>query len=232
MKRPAVSLAALSLIALLPAAAAAHEGHSHPEPARGVSAVPAAAPAVTPVAAGDPKAVSVVDSLGLLERAVARDSSRFDNLYRLGVMLLDRDRAQDAIKVLTKAATLKPRDSRTLVNLGAAFDAIGAGDPAQLYYREALKASPGDSVANCRLAASLYASSKTGEAMDLLRQVIRDKPGSYCAYFTLGVAFADAGIYTDAIRMWKKVIALAPQSPEAISATESIEVLERYVKGQ
>ena len=44
------------------------------------------------------------------------------------------------------------------------------------------------------------------------------------------MAFADAGIYKDAIRVWRKVIELAPNSSEANSAKESIEVLEKFVK--
>src|SRR6185369_8175958 len=111
-----------------------------------------------------------------------------------------------------------------------AYDALGTQDVAQGYYREALKSAPNDSVATCRLASSLYSASKTGEAMDLLRKIIQERPGSYCAYFTLGVAFADAGIYRDAIRMWKKVVALAPTSPEAMSAKESIDVLQRVLQ--
>ena len=55
--------------------------------------------------------------------------------------------------------------------------------------------------------------------------MIRDKPKAFCAYFTMGVAFADAGIYREAIRMWKKVVEIAPDSPEAASARESIDVL-------
>ena len=66
--------------------------------------------------------------------------------------------------------------------------------------------------------------------MDLLRNLITKNPAAYCAYFTLGVAFADAGIYKDAIRMWQKVVTLAPSSPEALSAKESIDVLERVIK--
>jgi cytochrome c-type biogenesis protein CcmH/NrfG len=66
--------------------------------------------------------------------------------------------------------------------------------------------------------------------MNLLRSVIQRSPGSYCAYFTLGVAFADAGIYRDAIRMWQKVVELAPESPEALSAKESITVLQKFVE--
>jgi len=193
------------------------------------------APASAPITASKPatadaKTPAAVDSLGQLERAVAKDSTKFDNLYKLGVMYLDRDKSAEAVKVFTKAVKLRPNDTKALVNLGAALDAAGNAEPAQAYYRQALKGAPGDSVAMCRLPSSLYASAKTAEAVDLLRQVIKNKPSSYCAYFTLGVAFADAGIYRDAIRMWRKVIALAPQSPEAVSATESIEVLERYVK--
>jgi len=170
------------------------------------------------------------DSLGLLEKAVARDSSKFDNLMRLGVMYLDRDRIFEATKVLKRATVVRPKDVKALVNLGAAYDAAGSGDLAQAEYRKALDLSPKDSVAACRLASSLYAQGKYANSMDQLRKVVESNPNAYCAYFTLGVAFADAGIYKDAVRMWKKVVELAPESPEAVSATESIEVLERYVQ--
>ena len=69
--------------------------------------------------------------------------------------------------------------------------------------------------------------SVTGPAVDKL---IAEKPRSHCAYFTLGVAFADAGIYRDAIRMWQRVVELAPNSPEAVSAQESITVLQKFVQ--
>lgn len=169
------------------------------------------------------------DSLAILEKAVARDSTKFDNLMRLGVMYLDRDRVTEATKVFRRAAQIRPKDVKALVNLGAAYDAAGSGDLAQIEYRKALAASPRDSVAACRLASSLYAQGKYTESMDQLRGVIEKSAGAYCAYFTMGVAFADAGIYPDAIRLWKKVVALAPESPEAISARESIEVLEKYL---
>ena len=170
------------------------------------------------------------DSLAILEKAVARDSTKFDNLMRLGVMYLDRDRIPEATKVFRKATLIKPKDVKALVNLGAAYDAAGSGDQAQAEYKKALAVSPRDSVAACRLASSLYAQGKYSDSMDQLRGVIERNPGAYCAYFTLGVAFADAGIYPDAIRMWKKVVALAPESPEAASAKESIDVLEKYLK--
>ena len=188
-----------------------------------------AKPAAESKSRGEKPAPAVTDSLGLLERAVARDSTKFDNLYRLGVMYLDRDRSAEASKVLAKASSLRPKDLRTLVNLGAAYDALGQATVAQDYYKRALAVSPEDSVATCRLASSLYAQSNYNDAIDLLRTVIKRRPTAYCAYFTLGVAFADAGMYRDAIRMWRKVVDLGPGTPEAVSAIESIEVLEKFV---
>ena len=205
------------------------------KPATAPATKPATATAPAPAAATPPATPGVTDSLGLLERAVAKDSTKFDNLYKLGVMYLDHDRTTEAAKVFTRALKIKPKDVRTLVNLGAAYDAAGAPVAAQAYYRQALGITPHDSVATCRLASSVYAQgssadpAKYQEAVDLLRDLIKRSTNSHCAYFTLGVAFADAGLYRDAIAMWHKVVALAPGSPEAVSAMESIEVLDKFV---
>lgn len=197
-----------------------------------VQAAPAAKPATK--SAAKPASLTATkaapDSLDLLTKAVARDSSKWDNLYKLGLILMDRDRPLDAQRVLFKANTVRPGHVPTLVNLGAAYDALGQAAQAQSSYNAALKIAPGDTVANCRLASSLYSTGDYGKAIDILRGLISRNPNAYCAYFTLGVAFADAGIYRDAIRMWEKVVAIAPTSPEAMSAKESIDVLQRVLQ--
>ena len=225
MKRSILALALVALAAACIPRSSFATDTSVTTPAPGSAATEK--PAAEKPAAAKP---AVVDSLGLLEHAVARDSSKFENLYKLGVMYLDRDRINESIRVLQKARSLKPKNHKVLVNLGAAFDANGQPATAQIYYREALQIAPGDSVATCRLASSMYAQANYMEAMRLLRSMISKGTGAYCAYFTLGVAFADAGIYRDAIRMWRRVIEIAPNSPEANSAKESIEVLEKFVK--
>lgn len=214
MKRPLTVLLCLCLAVVVLGTARAAEKNAPVKPGRSASAKPAA---------------SEVDSVALLEKAVARDSSRFDNLYRLGVMYLDHDKPKQAAQVLARAHRLRPKDNRVLVNLGVAYDSDGKADLAQKSYREALELAPRDSIASCRLANSLHAARNDSAAMAILTRIIRESPGAYCAYFTMGVAFADAGIYRDAIRMWQKVVDLAPTSPEAISARESMEVLERVL---
>jgi Flp pilus assembly protein TadD len=209
--------------------AGAQVGEKSPAPVTEKSPAPVIEKSPAPVTGKSPTPVAAVDSLPLLEKAVAKDSTRFDDLYRLGILYLDRDKVDEAVKVLTKAHKLRPKDHRVSVNLGVALDAAGRAALAQTYYREALAQFPDDSVASCRLASSLYSQSKHAEATALLQEIIKKSPRAYCAYFTLGVAFADAGIYKDAIRMWRKVVEIAPTSPEAVSARESIDVLEKFV---
>src|SRR5258706_8769401 len=76
---------------------------------------------------------AVVDSLGLLEHAVAKDSTKFDNLYRLGIMYLDREKNAEAAKVFAKANTVKPKNVKVLVNLGVALDNLSRADEAQAF---------------------------------------------------------------------------------------------------
>ena len=198
-----------------------------PAPAAATTTPPAAA---QPVSAVDNAAPAVVDSLALLEREVARDSSNFDKVNALGIMYLDHEKMPEALRVLTRANQLHPKNVKVLVNMGIAADAVGHPDEAQGYYTRALTLTPADSMAACRMASSKYAQGKYDESMALLRGIIARQPRAYCAYFTLGVAFADAGIYRDAIRMWHKVVELAPDSPEAVSAKESIDVLEKFLQ--
>ncbi len=187
--------------------------------------------AAAPAPAGANPA-TIVDSLAVLERAVAKDSTHFDTLYRLGVMYMDRERMQEALGVFQKANQVQPKNVKVLVNMGIAADAVGHPDMAQDFYTQALAIAPNDTLAGCRMASSKYAQGKYDESMNLLRDMIAKNPRSHCAYFTLGVAFADAGIYRDAIRMWKKVVEIAPDSPEAVSAKESIDVLEKFLAGK
>ena len=122
----------LLAIALGAAAAAPADEKSASKSTAKAPAKAAATPAATTAAPAE------VDSLVLLEKAVAKDSTKIDNLYALGVMYIDRDRPAEAVTVLGKAYAKRPKDIKLLVNLGAAHDALGHGDIAQDLYQKAL----------------------------------------------------------------------------------------------
>ena len=209
----ALAVAGVALAALLAAGAGAQT----------------AAPTTAPAAATKAQAAAT-DTVRQLEVAAQKDTASFDKSYRLGVAYLDHDRALEAVSVFQRCTRQRPAEVKGWVNLGAALDAIGKGNEARAAYRTALGHAPGDEIALCRLGASLYAGGSKVAAMDTLRVALAKHPRSYCAYFTLGVAFADAQIYEEAIRAWEKVVEVAPNTPEALSAKESIATLRELMK--
>lgn len=221
----ACALALSTVFGLTPDAARAAD------PAPAATAAPKPSPTVAVKQAGK-TAKALPDSLPGLEKAVRRDSTNAKALYRLGIAYLDRDRPADAAGMFQKATEAKPDYVEAWVNLGAAEDANGHGGQARTRYRRALSLRPGDEIATCRLASSFYAVGIKDSAMTVLREAIAKNPKSHCAYFTLGVAYADAGMFREAIRAWKQVVDNAPTSPEAESAGESIKLLKEYLGPQ
>jgi len=193
--------------------------------ARAAAAKPAAKPAAK-------STKTPADSLARLEAAVKKDSTDAKATYRLGIAYLDRDRPGEAARMFTLSTKSKPDYVEAWVNLGAAQDANGHGAEARGAYRRALAIRPNDEIAMCRLASSFYAVGIRDSAMDVLREQLKNNPKASCAYFTLGVAFADAGMFRDAIKAWQQVVANSPGSPEAESAGESIKLLQEYLGPQ
>ena len=221
--------AAIAAGVLLAVAVASRAADAPKPAATKTTDVKKAAPAPTN---GGKTVPAAADTLRQLQIAADKDTTSFEKNYRYGVGLLDADRALEAVHVFQRATKAKPKEVKGWVNLGAAYDAIGRGPEAREQYRMALSMSPEDEIALCRLGASLYAGGLRAPALDTLRLTLKQHPKSYCAYFTMGVAFADAQIYQEAIRCWEKVVELAPTSPEAASAKESIATLKELLKPQ
>jgi tetratricopeptide (TPR) repeat protein len=223
---PLVLFGCALAVALLAAAT------SGPAPAGAAAAAekkPAKAGSATKKGAAAKPAVSGPDSIARLEAVVRRDTTNAKNQYRLGLAYLDNDRPQEAMRAFNAAVTSKPDYLEAWVNLGASQDAIGHGYVAREAYRKALALQPEDEIALCRLASSFYAVGIKDSAMMVLHETLVKHPRSHCSYFTLGVAFADGGMFREAIAAWEKVIEYAPDSPEAKSATETVHLLKEYL---
>jgi len=201
-------------------------GHTHDAPApKPAETKPAAKPATSKSATTK----ALPDSLPKLKAAADKDTTNAKAQYRYGVALLDRDRPQEAIDAFRRATKAKPDYLEAWVNQGAAWDAIGHSQDARQAYHRALEIKPDDEIALCRMASSFYAVGIRDSAMLALRHTLEKHPRSHCSYFTLGVAYADGGMFREAIAAWQKVVEYAPGSPEAESANESVGLLKQYL---
>ena len=59
---------------------------------------------------------------------------------------------------------------------------------------------------------SYYAQGEHSKAMDFYRKALGFNPNATHALYSIGVAFADAGIFREAVRYWTKVSEIEPES--------------------
>lgn len=148
-----------------------------------------------------------------------------DLLFSLGNALYDQGRRQEAQSNFEKALAIKPDFVKAMVNLGVVLNESGKSEEALKHFESALAVSPKDVTVICNKGQALYALQKYSQAVELYQQGIRLDSNAQLPHYLLGVAFADAGIYREAIVEWEKVVQIDPKTEAATTATEGIKVL-------
>ncbi len=76
---------------------------------------------------------------------------------------------------------------------------------------------------------SYYAIGQHAKAMDLYRKAVSMDSTATHAYYSMGIAFADAGIFREAARYWGRVSQLEPDSQLGQNAAENVKLLQQYL---
>jgi tetratricopeptide (TPR) repeat protein len=90
--------------------------------------------------------------------------------------------------------------------------------------------NPEDCNARSNLGNAYYAMSRYSEAMYEYRRAIDIDPKCHSALYNIGVAFADAGLFREAVSWWRKVVQAAPGTDAARNADDNIKILERFIQ--
>ncbi len=163
---------------------------------------------------------------------VAADSLNPEFRYELANALHDADRKDEALLHYDRAVSLKPGYLEALVNRGAVLNELGRIDDAMASFEQALSVNPRDPRALLNLGNSLYALKRYDDAMARYQLAVASDSTFVEGYYYIGIAFADAGIYREAVREWRKVIEIAPNSEVARNAKDNMEVLMVFLRGQ
>jgi tetratricopeptide (TPR) repeat protein len=154
-----------------------------------------------------------------------------DLQLQLGNALYDQGKRNEAQIAYEKAVELRPDFVKALVNLGVVLNEGAESEKALTYFERALTLSPKDVTVLCNKAQALYALQRYPEAIDLYRMSIELEPANQLPHYLLGVAFADAGIYREAIVEWQRVVEIDPNTEAAGTAAEGIKVLQGLIPG-
>jgi tetratricopeptide (TPR) repeat protein len=174
--------------------------------------------------------VAIQKAVDELYAEVRADSLNAQLRFELATALHDADRKHEALIHYDRAVSLVPNYGEALVNRGAVLNELGRIDEAIASFEKALSVNPHDPKALLNMGNSLYALKKYDDAMERYELAVESDSTFVEGYYYIGIAFADAGIYREAIREWRKVIEISPNSEVARNARDNIEVLMVFLQ--
>jgi tetratricopeptide (TPR) repeat protein len=167
-----------------------------------------------------------------LRAKLASDSLNVTLNYELANTLHDTGEREEALVYYDRALANDPEFVEALVNRGALLNELGFLNDAIASFERALSVRPNDAKALCNSGNSFYALKNYDEALLRYRSAVESDSTFVEGYYYIGVAFADAGIYREAIREWEKIINIAPNSDTAATARENIQTLKMFLRDQ
>lgn len=147
-------------------------------------------------------------------------------LFKLGNALYDQGRRTEAEQTYLKALESDPKYVKAMVNLGIVLNEGGKSEEALQHFDRAEQLSPADITVLCNKGQALYALQRYSDAVGYYLKAIEIEPLNQLPHYLLGVAFADVGIYREAIREWRLVVSIDAETEAAKTASEGIQVLQ------
>jgi tetratricopeptide (TPR) repeat protein len=133
----------------------------------------------------------------------------------LGNALKDLGRHGDALAAFIRALDLKPDFAKAHNNMGNALQELGSLDDAVASYRRALALKPDYAEAHNNLGISLRLQSRSAEAEMSCRNALEIDRNFPAALTLLAELHSDRGQFAEAEELYRRAIALLPESPEA-----------------
>ncbi len=154
----------------------------------------------------------------------------------LGDAYLDYSRGTGGASYLDSAlfayenAALKMPDYLPAIgSVGALYDEREDYEQAVFWYKRALEVQPDHVATLVNLGGSLYNKGDTNGAIDAYRHALEVAPDSQDAHYNLGVAFAEAQIYREAVVEWDIVVSIDPNTAVAQQAASNSQLLKEVL---
>ena len=143
------------------------------------------------------------------------DQRNIHALNLLGIICLNTQRANEAVKLLSKAAKGAPNDAETQNNLGLAYKEDGDYDKAIAAFSKAVANSPPNPGLFNNLGASYSLSEQYEKAVECFKKALDLQPNFSDALTNLASAFSALGRFEDARPIAERAVRLSPQSAQA-----------------
>jgi len=172
----------------------------------------------------------IKDRIQALTAQVRANPNNYRYHFELANWYVEAGEEEKAKASFERALELNPKFIEALVNLGGLYSDMGQNDEAITYFQKALALDPTDCKARSNLGNAYYALARYPDAMFEYRRAVDQDPKCYSALYNIAVAFADAGLFREAVQWWEKVQRAAPGTDAARSARENIDILKPFTQ--
>jgi tetratricopeptide (TPR) repeat protein len=155
------------------------------------------------------------DSRALYAHALAVTTGNHLADGNLGLLLLEENDVDEAMRHFRAAVEARPASSKAHVNLGVGLATLGRHDDALREYEAAVGLDPRLPVAHYNLGLELSEHGRVDEAVSHYETAIRLDPDYAPPHVNLGLVLANRGRLDDAIAHYRTAIALDPRLPAA-----------------
>ncbi len=169
------------------------------------------------------------DRLVHLKQTVDEGKGTKEIYFYLGNAYFETGDANGAIGAYSEAIEIDPKYFKAMVNLALMYDEQEKYTLAIETLERAAEIDPKSPDVWSHMGNSYYADQQHAKAMDLYRKALQIDPNASHALYSIGIAFADAGIFREAVRYWERVSKLEPDSELGKNASENVELLQRYL---
>ena len=171
----------------------------------------------------------IVDAERVYREVLRDDPACSDALQGLGVLCLQTQRAEPAIKYLSGAVATGAGSATLYNNLGVALTAVRHFDEAAAAYRHALVLEPVAAETHANLAAVLFAAGQIDDAIAHFRTAAQLNPEDAGRAMRLATTALRVGRFDTAVAAFAAALALQPNLAEAhCGLGEALGALDRH----
>jgi len=149
----------------------------------------------------------------------------------LGLVLLNREQVDEALKHFQKALEINPNYVEAHSNLGLALFQKGQVQEAVAQYQKALEINPNSFVGHANLGNAFFKKGQLDEAVAEYEKASEIDPNYFVVHYNLGLAFFRKGQLNEAIAQFQETLRSKPDFRPAKANLEEAQVLERQKEG-
>ena len=150
------------------------------------------------------------DSINLIKRAIAVDSSQSAAYSNLGNALMSLQQPEEALASYERAIALKPDYAEALNNRGMALRALQRQEEAQLDFEMALQFKPDYLEALQNQADTLHDIKRVDEALESYKAMLVLAPDNVFALNCIGCILGNMGKHEEALPCFERALELSP----------------------